>query len=340
MNTQKDNRIYYYDNLRFFLIAMVVIGHFVDDISPIPETFKSIFLWIYSFHMPLFIFISGMFHKNEKIMPKVTRFVMISFVLNIFSLLEQLALNMGGATISFFSIKGLPWYMLVLAGYTALTYLLRKFDKRAILIFAIILGLFSGYDPSLGDTFAISRFIVFYPFFVLGNMVSPDKPIKVLDKKWVRIIGIIVLALWAAICIFRLDSVYMLRSLFTGRNPFGNNFGTWAFLYRGLAYIITVIASFGVMCIIPKGKIPVATSIGGRTLQIYFWHYFVLRILLYFHIGEILCVDPLGKLIWLLLAVVCTLVTGTKPFGFPTNQIVNACRYVKEPTEKEKHEKN
>lgn len=339
MNTQKENRIFYYDNLRFFLIALVVIGHFVDETSPLPDTFKSIFLWIYSFHMPLFLFLNGMFHKNEKIMPKVTRFVMIGFVLKIVTFLERLAIGKS-VTLSYFRMNEIPWYMFVLAGFTVLTYLLRKMDKRGILIFAIILGLFSGYDSSLGDMFAASRFIVYYPFFVLGNMITPDKPLKIFEKKWVRIIGVLVLVAWAAICVFKLDSVYILRSLFTGRNSFGDKFGTWAFLYRGLSYVITVIIGLAVMSIIPKAKLPVVTRLGGRTLQIYFWHYIVLYILLYLQIGQTLCTDAIGKLIWLLLAVVCTLVLGLKPFEFPTNQIVNLSRYAKEQTEKEKHENN
>lgn len=333
MEMQKNNRIFYYDNLRFFLILTVVVGHFVEVINPLPETFKSLFFWIYSFHMPMFIFLSGMFHKNDKIVPKVTRFLMIGFVLNIVMFLERLALGWE-ASISFFNTGGLPWYMLILAGYTALTYLLRKLDKRSILIFAIILGLFSGYDHSLGDTFAISRFIVFYPFYVLGNMITPDKPLKVLEKKWIKIIGIFVFVLWAAICVFKLDSVYVIRPLLSGRVPFGDELGKLAFLYRGLTYIVTIIAGFGVMCVIPQMKIPIVTRIGGRTLQIYFWHYLVLRIFIYLQLGEVLCVNPLGKLIWLLLAVVCTIVTGLKPFGFPTNQIVNMSRYAKEQTEK------
>lgn len=339
MSTQKDNRIFYYDNLRFFLILTVVVGHFAEIISPMPETFKSLFFWIYTFHMPMFIFLSGMFHKNDKIVPKVTRFVMIGFVLNVVMFLEKLAMGKN-VSLAYFRLNGLPWYMFVLAGFTVLSYLLRNMDKRYILIFSIILGLFSGYDSSLGDTFAISRFIVYYPFFVLGNMITPDKPLKVLEKKWVRIIGIIVFVLWAAICVFKLDSVYILRPLLTGRNSFGDELGKWAFLYRGLTYAVTVIAGLGVMCVIPKGKIPVVTIVGGRTLQIYFWHYLILNVFIGIQLGATLCVDPFGKLIWLILAVVCTLVTGTKPFGFPTNQIVNACRYVKEPAGKEKHEKN
>ena len=331
MNTSKGNRIFYYDNLRFFLILTVVIGHFIDVISPAPNSFKSLFLWIYSFHMPLFIFISGIFHKNERIAPKVVRLVMIGFAIPIVSLLMKLIQGQSAGTISFFRSSDTPWFVFVLAGYTVLSYLLRDMDRRSILIFSVIIGLFSGYDPSLQDTLFASRFFVFYPFFVLGNMISPQQSLKVLEKKWVRVIGILILALWAVICRWKLDSVYLLRPLFTGRNPFGDSFGNWAFLYRGLTYLITVVAGVGVMCLIPKEKIPVVTRLGGRSLQIYFWHYNILNILLYLGIGAPLCADAVGKFIWIMLAAACTGLTGLKVFGFPTNQISRLARYASKP---------
>lgn len=311
----------------------MVVGHFADVIAPAPNSFKSLFLWIYSFHMPLFIFISGMFHKNECIVPKVVRFVMIGFALPIGSLLINLIRGQGAGAISFFSSGDLPWFVFVLAGYTTLSYLLRNMDQRSILIFSTLIGLFSGYDPSLQDKLFASRFFVFYPFFVLGSMISPQQPLKVLEKKGPRVCGLLILALWAVICRWKLDSVYMLRGLFTGRNPFGNNYGDWAFLYRGLAYLITLIAGFGVMCLIPNRKIPVVTRFGGRTLQIYFWHYNILNSLLWHGIGSPLCADAVGKLIWLMIAAACTFVTGLKVFGFPTNQISRLARYASKPTD-------
>ena len=41
-------RIYKWDNLKCFLIVMVVIGHFVNQYAPISNTMKSLSLFIYS----------------------------------------------------------------------------------------------------------------------------------------------------------------------------------------------------------------------------------------------------------------------------------------------------
>ncbi len=78
-NDKGKQRIYAYDNLKFVLILFVVIGHFSDQLVtnlygeyggnpslPVSELFNKIFLFIYAFHMPLFIFLSGLFYKVEE----------------------------------------------------------------------------------------------------------------------------------------------------------------------------------------------------------------------------------------------------------------------------------
>jgi len=45
----------FYDNLKFFLIVTVVVGHFVSPLTDSSKFCKSLFLFIYTFHMPLFV---------------------------------------------------------------------------------------------------------------------------------------------------------------------------------------------------------------------------------------------------------------------------------------------
>ena len=51
-------RAYWVDNIRVFAIFLVVLGHY-----QIPSIVKN---YIYSFHMPLFFFIAGIFFSKEK----------------------------------------------------------------------------------------------------------------------------------------------------------------------------------------------------------------------------------------------------------------------------------
>lgn len=55
-------RIYKFDNLKAVLIFLVVFGHFLELV----EGHELLYLVIYSFHMPLFMFLSGYFARFDK----------------------------------------------------------------------------------------------------------------------------------------------------------------------------------------------------------------------------------------------------------------------------------
>ena len=61
MNKQ---RIYKYDNVKALLILLVVVGHMTTDYVSDSHLVRWTTLWIYAFHMPCFIFISGLVHKH------------------------------------------------------------------------------------------------------------------------------------------------------------------------------------------------------------------------------------------------------------------------------------
>ena len=71
-------RLYLYDNLKFLLIVLVVLGHLIDDSTvklfgdgggetgvPQAKVFSGAFVFLYAFHMPLFLFISGLFNRGH-----------------------------------------------------------------------------------------------------------------------------------------------------------------------------------------------------------------------------------------------------------------------------------
>ena len=55
---KRQERVALWDNLKFFLILFVVIGHFVDYYIVAP-TFQSIFIFIYAEHKPIISQCSG-----------------------------------------------------------------------------------------------------------------------------------------------------------------------------------------------------------------------------------------------------------------------------------------
>ena len=63
---QNKGRLYYIDNLKAFLIILVVVGHCIQNFLPGYES-NPLYNFIYSFHMPLFIFVSGYVSYKEHI---------------------------------------------------------------------------------------------------------------------------------------------------------------------------------------------------------------------------------------------------------------------------------
>ena len=57
-------RVPKWDNLKFFLILCVVIGHFIERYVGELWVYRSLFAFIYTFHMPAFLFIAGLFSKR------------------------------------------------------------------------------------------------------------------------------------------------------------------------------------------------------------------------------------------------------------------------------------
>ena len=87
MSNKIKERDYFFDNLRFIFILLVVVAHFISPLSNI-YTIKFLYRYIYIFHMPGMIFISGYFAKSsvkdgKLIKNKVFNFIMLYIIFQI-----------------------------------------------------------------------------------------------------------------------------------------------------------------------------------------------------------------------------------------------------------------
>ncbi|MBS7359285.1 MAG: acyltransferase family protein [Oscillospiraceae bacterium] len=321
MGDLKKDRICLFDNLRFFLIVLVVIGHFIDgnfDYLPL----KSVFLWIYSFHMPLFLMVSGLFHKDKNIKEKVLPLLFLGFIEKIFISVTDAVVDGGKTSFSLLSDSGLPWYMFALAAFILITYLLRNADKRFLLVFSVALALFVGFDKNIGDTLYLSRIVVFYPFYLLGTMISRETVLKMNKNKILKVFSLVLVILSMYVCIKYSESIYFFRPLFTGRNAYGKNIVDMGPVYRLIAYAISTVMSFVFLILAPNIKIPVVSKFGTRTLQVYFWHKPVITVLEALGVTAYFCTDFNRFLAACIICVVISAVFSLKIFSFPID-IVN-----------------
>lgn len=317
----ENKRIYLFDNLKFLLILTVVVGHFASDcIDTIG--FKSLFLFIYSFHMPAFIFISGLFFKDEDIPKKVFSYFNIYLIYKFTLQIVKLSININ-TNFSIFTTDGIPWFMFALAAFNILTHYLKKLNPKMVLFISVLFACFAGYDKNIGDYLMLSRIIIYFPFFFAGTIFNKNKIIEYKNNnKKMIILAIILILGWAFLCLFCKDTFYPLRPLFTGRNAFPESFMVYGPLIRLMCYGITSVIIYSLIIITPNIKIIPITKYGSRTLQVYFWHLIFLYFLTNLTNIKDLCNTIPGEMIYLFIGVILTFILSLKIFGFPLNQIL------------------
>lgn len=325
---QTGERVALFDNIKFLMIMLVVVGHFADVFTKSSGVCRSIFLFIYAFHMPMMIFISGLFYSNKKNTSKILFYVCSGFVLKISLAIINLICYQR-TSFSLLSDGGIPWFLFVLAIYQLLMYLLRNTNKTFLLAFSVLLACFIGYDKSVGSYLYISRTVVFFPFYLLGTMLSPQKIISFLDKYSKKLIAfaIVVIATWIFLCFYKIDSIYSLRLLLTGANPFSEGMISVGPLLRLFCYGLSFFTGASLLVLTPKKKIPFFSSLGANTLNVYYWHWLVYRLLEHFlHISLLFTLGPAGEVTFFFIAVLLTIVlSALKIFDYPLKTVKQQC---------------
>jgi len=170
MKQQRDYRI---DSIKGIMIFLVVFGHCIGQISTISTDttwLKYIVRFIFSFHMPVFVFISGYFSSSNSGKNAISRYLIPYVLANaLFGLLSSLVnsqFSFSGADP--FSPQWTFWYLLSLFFWKVLlsSVLEWKYPLPTMIIVALITGIFSA------DYFlSLSRTIVFFPYFIGGYLV-------------------------------------------------------------------------------------------------------------------------------------------------------------------------
>lgn len=273
-------RVEKWDILKFGLIFLVVLGHICDQYVKESAAVRAIWLCIYSFHMPLFFFVAGLFSKRkidgkqyEKIFPYFAMYI----ISQLFLLLGKMVFANGyGYELQLLNTKDAPWFIFVLFLYYIITIMLRRFDGRYILIGSVMLSCMAGYDSSISDLLQLSRLVVFYPFFYAGYLFDEGKIREILSWKAIRIVSALLLVMGIGFVVLNIHSIYWIRPILTGRNPYSSLKGicySLGWLSRLLYYVGAAIIGMMVIAVTPerlgKGRI---ARLGRRSLQVYILH--------------------------------------------------------------------
>lgn len=278
INTARSQK---WDILKFFLVFLVVLGHAAEFYKGTSELMNFLMLLIYTFHMPLFIFVSGLFSKktvNEKKYNKLIGYLAMFFALKLFEYLYKL-ISGGNPGFRLLSEGGSPWFMLALFSFHLITIAVKDISPKYVLPFSILLACAAGYASDIGDYLVLSRTIVFYPFFYVGYCLDRVKVEEFCTGKNKKIISACILVAVIVIFLFCTDGINMFRYLLTGKYPFARLefHPAFGFLYRLAYYAVAALICICIVVLSPdRTKFGLAEKLGQRTLAVYGFHYVVL----------------------------------------------------------------
>ena len=128
-------------------------------------------MFVYSFHIPVFILIAGALTSPEmsyNYIQKNIDSLLIPFIT--FTILYEVLNILSTSTVSRYTLNLQPywilWFLFSLFIWRIILPIIMSF--RFPLLFSVIVSLVAGYIEDVGYFFGISRTIYFFPFFILG----------------------------------------------------------------------------------------------------------------------------------------------------------------------------
>ena len=273
-------RNYLVDNLKVVLIFFVVFGHVIEFYIKDNYILRTLYIYVYIFHMPLFIYISGYLSKNfYKMKRKAIRNLLIPYI--IFNMIWYTAVYIGTNRVMFSLISPgwTLWYLLSLFFWRiSLKYLVKV---KHILIISFIVGAIVGIFPNIGNALSISRTIVFLPFFLLGYHTKEDDLFKISDfNKTLSRVGVVA---------FLFLAIYIVET-----NLFDYKFLYYSYSFsdlgvsllkgiilRFMLYLSSIIFNICVISLVPNKKL-FYSSLGKATMNIYVFHIYLVMLVYFF----------------------------------------------------------
>ena len=221
--------------------------------------------------MPLFFFISGYFSKNvdksyrtafETLIVPAIPFEIAYYVLHVATKADN--------TQAFLTPIFAYWFLFALFGCKIMLPYLIKI--RWVVPITFIIALAAGFNPHINEYMTLSRLLCMLPFFMIGYYADAG----IIEKaKNINGMLAICIGLLAAIAIYFALNYSVVDLGFTLRSPYEDVRGVLA---RGFQFIIAVPLSVALIKFTPKKETYLST-IGKRTLQIYFINFYFVTLI-------------------------------------------------------------
>ena len=264
------------DTSKACLIFLVVFGHFVERLIgwTQPESYM-LLASIYFFHMPAFIFISGMLFKDRNYLKNILFFLSLYLPFQVlFAAYNWIWTDQFVLSWNLFKWPyWILWYLMGMMVWTLLTHHFIKFKIPPLLMLGIAIAgsIGIGYSTWNNYYYSFGRILVFFPFFMLGHLYGQKVLQNIRQQKHASIYAIVILASILALVSYTHISQYWLYGSVSFKQmgiPFFD--GTWI---RLGCLIISLLGIYALFALTTRLKHR-CLRLGENTLPVYLLHGF------------------------------------------------------------------
>ncbi|MFC6154087.1 acyltransferase family protein [Nocardioides yefusunii] len=268
------------DNAKFWLVALVVVGHSLL-IAPPGEFRGHVYDFIYQFHMPAFVLVSGYLSRSfawtrRHLTALVTTMVVPYLV---FEAAMALWRNHLGLVKSMDSLEPLwlqphwpMWFLAVLLMWRLATPVLKAHWMWVPASVAISL-VGGSWEVDVLD---VSRFLGLMPFFVIGLHLRPVA-LTHLRRRWTPLLGLAAMG-WLWTLAATTDDRWDTHQWFYYRSSYetlGVSF-THGVEMRFQVLLVGLLGTFAFLSLVPRTR-SALTAMGAGSMVIYLFHGFVVQ---------------------------------------------------------------
>lgn len=270
-------RFAYFDNAKLLLIYLVVFGHMIQPFIESSQGMNTLYMWVYTFHMPAFIFLAGFFAKGSKTWQHFIHLgkkLLIPYI--IFQVLYSTYFYFIGKSnwqTSLFYPHWSLWFLLSLLSWHILLHWFKRLPPAIGIFLSVQIGLTVGYIGDIGHMYSLSRTFVFFPFFLVGYWVTKDH-VMFLKRHSVKILSLAMMAIIAV-------GIYIAPEFNSGWLLASKSYDDLGLPYLGgfartFVYLTSAMMGLGFLAWVPTKRF-IWTKLGERTLYVYLLHGFFIQ---------------------------------------------------------------
>lgn len=268
-------------NTRFLLIVSVFLGNIIEPLIGRHEELKALYLWIFTFHMPLFVFVTGYFARHSLTGEKgkqTLQLIGLQYLIfqTLYSIMDVAVFQVPDIKHSFFMPYLLCWFLMAHIIWRLVMLLFRYLKLKHPVLAAVAIAVLIGYGGFDGGILSITRALVFMPFFAMGYSFDYDRFQAWLSGYRRVLAGAVSVGLLAVFVLYA-GQIHP-RWLVGAMNYVQMGHEEWyAGVYRLALYALQLVASIGLLAWVPRREM-IITDWGKRTLYVFLLHGFVVRL--------------------------------------------------------------